>query len=102
MIVELSIVPIGVGESLSNFVAKAIRIIERSYKEFKITPMGTILKVKNFEELGRLIDEITAELKRNGCPRVYIVVKADERFKEYDINYKVRSVEEKLRSESES
>ncbi len=93
MIVEISVVPIGVGESLSKYVAKAVNIIENSGFEFRLTAMGTILKVKNFRELGELLDEIIEGLKPE-CPRIYVVVKADERFKDYDLDYKVRSVEE--------
>ncbi|RLI79568.1 thiamine-binding protein [Archaeoglobales archaeon] len=95
MIVELSVVPIGVGESLSEHVAKAVKIIEKSGFDFKLTAMGTILKVGSFEELGKLIDRIVEEMKAE-CPRIYVVVKADERFKDYDLDYKVKSVEEKM------
>jgi uncharacterized protein (TIGR00106 family) len=95
MIVELSVVPIGVGESLSSYVAKAVKVIEKSGLEYRITAMGTILKVNSFEELGKLVDEIIKSL-RDDCPRVYIVVKADERFRDVEIDYKVKSVEDKL------
>jgi uncharacterized protein (TIGR00106 family) len=95
MIVEVSVVPIGVGESLSKYVTKAVKIIEKSGFEFRLTAMGTILKVNNFQELGKLLDGIVGELKAE-CPRIYVVVKADERFKDFDLDYKVRSVEEKL------
>ncbi len=95
MIVEISVVPIGVGESLSKYVAKAVKVIENSGFEFRLTAMGTILKVRNFQELGKLLDRIVEELKPE-CPRIYVVVKADERFKDYDLDYKVKSVEEKI------
>jgi uncharacterized protein YqgV (UPF0045/DUF77 family) len=76
-------------------VAKAVKVIEKSGLEYRITAMGTILKVNSFEELGKLVDEIIKSL-RDDCPRVYIVVKADERFRDVEIDYKVKSVEDKL------
>jgi len=96
MIVELSVVPIGVGDSLSEHVAKAVKVIKDSGFEHKLTAMGTILKVKNFEDLGRLVDRIVEELKPE-CPRIYVVIKADERFKDFELDYKVKSVEEKIK-----
>ena len=96
MLVELSVVPIGVGVSLSNYVARAFKIIKDSGFEHKLTAMGTILKVESFEELGKLVDRIVEELKKD-CPRVYVVIKADERFKDVDLDYKVKSVEKKLK-----
>jgi len=45
MIVEISIVPIGVGESLSSYVAEALKVIKEWCKSYKLTPMGTIFKV---------------------------------------------------------
>jgi uncharacterized protein (TIGR00106 family) len=96
MIVELSVVPLGVGESLSEYVTRAVKVIEDSDVEYRVTPMGTILRIDNFIELGKLLEKIKEEL-RDDCPRLYFVIKVDERFKEYDMEYKVRSVEEKLK-----
>ncbi|AGK61859.1 uncharacterized protein, MTH1187 family [Archaeoglobus sulfaticallidus PM70-1] len=96
MIVEISVVPIGVGESLSRYIARVIDVIKKQSKDFKLTDMGTIIKVDSFTELGKLLDLIREELK--DCPRLYFVIKADERFKDYDLDYKVESVIEKLRN----
>jgi uncharacterized protein (TIGR00106 family) len=96
MIVELSVVPIGVGESLSEYIAKACEVIRKSKVEHELTDMGTIMKVGNFEELGKLVDKIVEELKED-CPRIFVVIKADERFKDVDLGYKVTAVEKRLK-----
>ncbi|MDD1771421.1 MAG: MTH1187 family thiamine-binding protein [Methanomassiliicoccales archaeon] len=44
MIVEFSVMPIGVGTSLSKYVAECVRIVEDSGLKFHLTPMGTLLE----------------------------------------------------------
>ena len=97
MIVEVSVVPVGVGESLSEFVADAIKIIENSGYKYKLTPMGTVIEIENFEELGKLLDRINEVLVAKGAPRIYVVVKADYRVKSTSMEYKVESVMRKLK-----
>lgn len=99
MIVEISVVPIGVGESLSKFVAEVIKIIEDSGYKYQLTPMGTIVEIENFEELGRLLDRINEDLVIKGVPRIYTVIKADHRVKATSMEHKVESVMEKLKRE---
>jgi len=96
MIVEISVVPIGVGESLSEYVAKALKVVKDSGYRYELTPMGTILEVESFEKLGRLLDRINEVLVEEGVPRVYVVVKADCRVKATSMEYKVESVMKKL------
>ena len=87
------------GESLSKFVAEAIKVIENSGYKYQLTPMGTILEIENFEELGKLLDRINEELVAKGAPRVYTVIKADHRVKATPMEHKVESVMEKLKRE---
>jgi uncharacterized protein (TIGR00106 family) len=44
MIAEFSIVPLGVGESLSKSVAEIIRIVDESGLTYRTNPMGTVLE----------------------------------------------------------
>lgn len=44
MLVEFSVVPLGVGEGISDYVAECIDIVEQSGLEYQLTPMGTILE----------------------------------------------------------
>lgn len=97
MIVEISIVPIGVEESLSNYVAEAVRIIKEKYKGCKLTPMGTVIEVESFKELGVILDEIIDRLTKMGVPRVYTVIKSDFRIRKTTMDYKVERVEMLLR-----
>ena len=43
-IVEFSVVPIGVGVSLSKYIARCMDIIDRSGLKYSFHPMGTIVE----------------------------------------------------------
>jgi uncharacterized protein (TIGR00106 family) len=44
MIAQISIIPLGQGVSLSEYVAKAIDIIDRSGLKYKVSDFGTIIE----------------------------------------------------------
>ncbi len=96
MIVEISVVPIGVGESLSEFIAEVVKVIKESGVKHELTAMGTILEVENFSELSELLEKINERLFNAGSPRNYYVVKIDARKRGGKMEDKVRSVIEKL------
>jgi len=98
-IVEISIVPIGTETtSVSRYVAGAVDILQGSGLQYRLTPMGTIIE-------GDLRQIMPVVLRMHESPfahdiqRVYTVIKIDDR---RDIatgmDYKVRSVEQKLSS----
>ena len=97
MLVELSVVPIGVGESLSKYVAEALKVIRGRKLRYELSSMGTVVELESYRELGELMQEINDRLVEMGAGRVYMVVKVDYRVKGGSIESKKRSVEEKLR-----
>jgi uncharacterized protein (TIGR00106 family) len=99
MIVEISIVPIGIGESLSGYIKDVVKAIEKWGLKYQLTPMGTIVEIDSFEELGKMLDEINTLLVNKGIPRIYTVIKADYRVKGTSMENKVRAVVEKLKSD---
>jgi uncharacterized protein (TIGR00106 family) len=95
MLVEFSIVPIGMGESVSQYVAECMKIVEDSSLRYKINPMGTVVEGE--------YDEVMALVKRchmkviEMCPRVITTVKIDDRKgAKGTIDKKIQSVEQKL------
>ena len=44
VLLEFSIAPVGVGESVSAHVSRVIDLIDRSGLDYQLTPMGTILE----------------------------------------------------------
>lgn len=95
LIVEFSISPIGVGESLSPYVAKVVDLVDRSGLPYLLTPMGTIVEGE-WQEVMELIERCH-KLMRELAPRVATRIYIDDRpGKTGLLEYKTRSVEEKL------
>ncbi len=92
MIVEVSVVPIGVGESLSGFVKEALKVIKERGIRHELNAMGTVLEIDSFEELCDILEEIRRRLEDKGCSRIYFVVKVDWSRKKRTIDSKIESV----------
>ena len=96
-IVEVSIVPIGTGDtSVSAYVAGAVEILERSGLKYTLNPMGTVIEgdLGAVLEVVRSIHETPFDRK---AQRVYSVLKIDDRRdKKAAMAQKVASVTEKL------
>ncbi|MGB9637965.1 MAG: MTH1187 family thiamine-binding protein [bacterium] len=103
----ISITPIGESESVSEYVAKAVEIIDNESKinnfEYQLTSMGTIIETNNIKESLNLIEKAINEviqyiqLKQNKNPRLSILIKMDIRQGKNRINLKIESVKSKLK-----
>lgn len=97
-IVELSIVPLGVGAGVSSFVAGAIRVLEKSALEYELTAMGTIISGDLDDILG-VIRKMHESCFDAGAVRVLTQIRIDDRRdRQSSIEHKIRSVREKLDS----
>ncbi len=95
MIAEFSVVPIGKGESVSEYVAECIRLVESSGIAYKMNPMGTVLE-GDYDEVMSLIRQCHMRMMEM-CPRVITTVKIDDRKgKKGMLESKIRSVEKHL------
>jgi len=95
VIAEFTISPVGVGESLSKYVAEVIDIVDKSGLPYLLTPMGTIVEGEWDEVMG-LIKRCHHRM-RELAPRVATRIYIDDRpGKKGLLEYKTRSVEEKL------
>jgi len=96
-IAEITVVPSGVGPSVSDYVARAIKVIEKHEDvRFQLTPMGTVIE----GELDSILDVIRDV---HNCAfddrvrRVLTLVKIDERRdKALTMEGKLNSVRSKL------
>ena len=95
-VMEISIVPIGKGASISSYVADCIRVLKKEKMPFERTAMGT-----NVE--GNLKNLVAAALKmhqvpfKKGAQRVVTTIKIDDRRdKKVTISGKKRAVQAKL------
>ena len=98
MMAEVSIVPVGKGESLSGFVAESMKIIEGSGLDYRINPMGTVI-VGDYDEVMAVIKKCHMRMM-DLAPRTVTTIKIDDRKGvKVTLDSKVRSVEKKLGKE---
>ncbi|WP_353684612.1 MTH1187 family thiamine-binding protein [Thermodesulfovibrio sp. 3907-1M] len=95
MLAQFSIVPLGAGVSVSEYVAKVIKIVDNSGIPYKLHAMGTILEGE-WDEVMDLIKRCRDALMEE-VERVVIDIKIDDRKgAKGRIEAKIKSVEEKL------
>lgn len=77
MLVEFSVVPVGKGESVSQYVAECLKIVESSGLPYKITPMGTVLEGEYDDVMGviRVCHARVMEMS----PRAVTTIRIDDR-----------------------
>ena len=96
VLVEFAMFPTDKGESVSQYVARIIKMIDESGVPYKLTPMGTVFETETMEEALKIIGEAYKQLEPD-CNRVYSVVKFDIRKgKSNRLVQKIKSVENKL------
>ncbi len=77
MVVDLSIIPIGHGVSISPEIAKVIKIIDASGIPYTVTPMGTCLE-GDWDPVMELIKRCHQEVFASN-DRVYTKITIDDR-----------------------
>lgn len=77
VLIDFSIFPVDKGESVSAFVARAVKVIRESGLPHRIGPMGTTIEGEWEEAIG-LVGRCLEELKKD-CNRVYMTLKVDYR-----------------------
>jgi uncharacterized protein (TIGR00106 family) len=95
VLLEMSVVPLGVGESVSQYVAECIDLIDQSGLDYEVHSMGTIVEGDLAEVLTLMRDCI--EKMATHSDRVSCAAKLDFRKgKSGRLASKVDSVEQKL------
>ena len=94
-LLEFSITPLGVGESVSQYVARAVDLIDKSGLDYRLHAMGTVVE----GDVGPLLDLLKqcVEAVAKDCDRVSVSAKLDYR-KGHNgaLDAKVASVEKRL------
>ena len=97
MIIELSVIPIGKGVSLSEYVAEVMRVIEASGLPYEPHSMGTNIEC-GWEDITPLVKKCHDALKAKGVERISTTVRISERTdKPYTMAGKMESLSEKLK-----
>jgi uncharacterized protein (TIGR00106 family) len=73
----VSITPLGESESVSQYVARVVKIIKDSGLDWQLTPMGTVIEGDTLSDVLNVINDAAESLK--DCNRILISVKVDYR-----------------------
>lgn len=97
-VMEISVVPVGSGVSLSRYVSECVNIIRRTKNiKFDITAMGTIVEADNLEVLFSLVKKIHKRIFGLGVLRIVTNISIDDRRdKQLTIKGKLRSLNKRL------
>jgi uncharacterized protein (TIGR00106 family) len=94
-LLEFSVVPLGVGSSVSPYVARCVELVEASGLDYQLHAMGTLVEGDHHQLLAlleRCLDALAAD-----CDRITCSAKIDLRRDSRDrLRGKIASVEEKL------
>ena len=95
MLVEFSIVPLGLGSSIGDKLAEVLKIVDASGLPYKINPMGTVVEGE-WDEIMKLIKKCHRTVMKTG-ERVITTISIDDRKgKPNRIEEKVKSIERRL------
>ena len=79
IISQLSISPLGEGVSVSQYVKKVIKIIEKYNVKCETNAMATIIETKDLETLFKIIQEAHMAVVNTGAKRIITELKIDDR-----------------------
>jgi len=98
VIVDLCVVPLGVGVSLSRYVAACERVLKEAGLETRLHSYGTNIEGE-WDEVFRAIKRCHEVVHDMGTPRITTTIKLGTRTdRDQTMDAKLRSVEEKLKS----
>jgi uncharacterized protein (TIGR00106 family) len=77
VLMELSMTPLDKGESVSNYVARSLEIIDKSGLPYRLNPMGTVIEGTLDQVLG-IVRECHERMALD-CVRISTSIKIDYR-----------------------
>ena len=98
VIVEFSIIPLGIGISISKFLAPALQKLDKKKVRHEITSMGTIFEAKSVGEAFDLVKAAHEAVFQKEIRRVVTTIKIDDRRDvEKTMDEKVQSLKKAMR-----
>jgi len=95
MLVEFSIVPLGIGSSIGDKLADVLKIVDSSGLPCKINPMGTVIEGE-WDEVMKIVRKCHMTVMKKG-ERVLTDIKIDDRKgMPKRIDAKVKSIERRI------
>lgn len=95
MLIEFSIIPVGIGSSIGDQLAGVLKIVDASGLPYKINPMGTVVEGE-WDEIMKLIKKCHKAVMQTGERAVTTISIDDRKGKPNRIDEKVKSIERRL------
>ena len=96
VLLEFSMSPLGKGESVGQYVARSLEIIDKSGVEYRLNPMGTVLEGE-WDKVFGVVKKCFQRMSKD-CGRISCVIKVDYRRGHTGrLSGKVASVEKRLK-----
>ncbi len=95
MLVEFSIIPIGVGSSIGDQLAEVLKIVDTSGFPYKVNPMGTVVEGE-WDEVMKLIKKCHGIVMKRGERALTTISIDDRKGKPNRIDEKVKSIERRI------
>ena len=96
VMIDLCVVPIGVGVSVSEYVAECERLIEAAGLQSHLHPYGTVIEGE-WDAVMAVVKQCHERVHEMGAPRVFTTVKIGTRTdREQTMQDKIDSVTRKL------
>ncbi len=96
VIIELGVVPIGVGVSLSKYVAACETVLQDAGLEHQLHSYGTNIEGE-WDDVFAAVKRCHEVIHEMGAPRIFTVLKVGTRVdREQTMGDKIKSVQEKL------
>ena len=98
VMIDLCVVPIGVGVSVSSYVAECEIIISQNNLESQLHPYGTVIEGE-WDKVFDVVKLCHERMHEMGAPRVFTSLKVGTRTdREQSMQDKIDSVEKKLKT----
>lgn len=99
VMIDLCVVPIGVGVSVSEYIAECERLIEGAGLQAQLHPYGTVIE-GDWDAVFAVVKRCHERVHEMGAPRVFTTLKVGTRTdREQSMQDKVDSVRAKLAQE---
>ncbi|MEM2726979.1 MAG: MTH1187 family thiamine-binding protein [Archaeoglobaceae archaeon] len=79
IVADISIIPIGAGESISKFVARAVDELKKTGLKVEVTAMSTVVEAESAEKLFYAVQRAREAVFELGAKRVYTIIRLDDR-----------------------
>jgi uncharacterized protein (TIGR00106 family) len=95
MLIEFSIIPIGIGSSIGDQLAEVLKIIDATGLPYKINPMGTVIEGE-WDEIMKLVKKCHNTVMKTGERAITTISIDDRKGKPNRIDEKVKSIEKRI------